>query len=212
MIVTVVRLDGGWSRGPCGLRGAFFLFETDHLGGFGLEFEARRVGAIAVVDMSFEKRALRGRVERAARAFTFVEARAAEMLRDAHKQFARLVHIESGFQDRIEGLVLLVAGNRSEQFSMAELDPAFVERGFDHLGEIGERKAAIELIARPSEPPYGLGPVALARGKVADSGIRLLGLGRIVTIVVLGDRGFEGFLVRHLADDDWHFAVGAVDL
>ena len=165
---------------------------------------------MSVVDMGLEQGPLGGRVERAGRALGLVETGGAKILRDAHEEVARLAHIEARAEDRLEGLVLLVGGDGGEQLGMADLDPAFVEREFHGVGELGERQTTIELRPGPSETPCRLGAIVLACREVADGGIGLLGFRRIVAVVIFSDRGVQGLLIGHLTDDDGHFTIGAV--
>ncbi len=163
-----------------------------------------------VIDMSLEQSPLGGRVERAGRALGLVETGGAEVLRDAHEEVTRFVHIEARAEDRLEGLVLLVGGDGGEQLGMADLDPAFVERELHGVGKFGERQTTIKLGPGPSETPCRLGAIVLAGREVADGGIGLLGFRRIIAVVIFSDRGVEGLLIGHLANDDGHFSIGAV--
>ncbi|MCY1172394.1 hypothetical protein D9M73_125290 [compost metagenome] len=210
ILIGIVVIDGGWIRRTCPSCSTFVPLETGLLDGFCLELEACGIGAMPLIDMGLEKGSLRSRVERASDALGLVEAGTAQVLRDAHEQLACLGDVEAGGQDRFERFVLLVAGNGREQFGVPDLDPAFIERELDGVGEVGERQTAIELGPGPAQSPRGFGTVTLARREVADGGIRLLSFRRVVPVVILGDRGFERFLIGHLADDDRHLRLGAI--
>ncbi len=130
-------------------------------------------------------------------------------MRDAHQQFAGLADVEAGFEDRIEGLFLLVGRNGGEQLGVPDLDPPFIERQFDRVREACKRETAIQLCARPTQATNGLGAIIVTGGKDANSGIGLLGFGRIVAHIIFVDGSFERFLVGHLTDDDGYFRFGS---
>ncbi len=121
-------------RSPCRGFSLRFFLKPDHLGGFGLELEASGIGAIAVVDMGLEERALGCGIIGAPGAFTFVKTGGRKVLCHTLEKLLCLGDVELGRKDGFESLVLLVLRHRGEQFGMADLDPAFIQRGFDRFG------------------------------------------------------------------------------